>query len=119
MVEITVQGFKYNIKPVPPKLTPFSALIGDKLRVVPKDMADAEAIAIVIDAATKRLFSELVEPQPLEEHKNQVFDALLSITGKAVNEMCFLRPKQKSDGDAGNGVGDASGGVAESGASSA
>lgn len=116
MEEVTVQNVKYRVKPIPPRLVPFSQFIGAKLYGVPKDLTEAEANGSLIVSAMQRLFGELVDPQPPEEHRLAVFNALVKITDKAVADAKFLRPQPKPDDKAGNGAGDASGNVAQSSA---
>ena len=116
MEDVTVQGVKYKVKPIPPRLVPYSQFIGAKLYGVPRDLAEAESNGPLIVSAMQRLLGELVDPQPPEEHRLAVFNALVQITDKAVAGAKFLRDDSKRDGEAGNGVGDAVGDVAKSGA---
>lgn len=96
-MELEVEGVKYQLIPIPPSHSPYSTLIGDLLRAKPKSIEEAEKNSETIAQAMEKLFAGTVKPTPKQEHQSQVFNALIDLTNKTIEDAKFFRNNQEPD----------------------
>lgn len=87
---------EYTIIPIPPHLSPFSTRIGELLQKRPQSTQEAKEISKEISEAMELLLSEIVMPKPEKQHYLQVFNALVDLTNKTMEEAGFFRKDQGS-----------------------
>lgn len=94
-MELEVEGVKYTVIPIPPSLSPYSTLIGDLLRAKPQTFEEVEKNSETIAKAMEKLFAGTVKPIPNLEHQTQVFNALIDLTNKTIDNAGLFRKQQR------------------------
>jgi len=95
-LEITVEGVKYKIKPIPPYLMPFIDYFLKITAHPAENMEEAKKIGEEIDTIFTTIFKETVEPMPKPEHAQAVFAGVTEYVNKLRNEVLqFFLPSRK------------------------
>jgi len=87
-------GVKYEIKPMPPSLTPYSARIIALLQRTPQNVEEAREASKELRILIKELLKETVQPEPLEEHELEVYNTLIQVTNQTLEKVKFF-PQNK------------------------
>jgi len=81
----------YEIKPVPPNLSPYNNLLGEMFNKPPGSAEEAEKWQPEIDKALKKVLEGCADPQPPPEHMWQVFNAIQDATREVLTEAGIFR----------------------------
>jgi len=96
-MEKTIDGITYTIIPIPPSMSPYSALVGIALEKQPKDIEEAEQLKQQIEKGLDAIFAETVTPKPKKEHYLLVYDTVLKITRDTLEQAELFRLQPRSN----------------------
>jgi hypothetical protein len=101
-LKVKIEDTEYTIIPIPPSLSPYSTHISEMLKVKPQSVADAEKMSVEIEKAMEKLLAGTVKPIPAKEHHIQVFNALVDLTNKVLEDARFFRQDKGSSPEKGS-----------------
>ena len=96
---------KYNVKPIPPGLSPLNAYLGRLLRKEAVTVEDAEAIGKEIETCFSKLFTATVDPMPPKEDYYVVYKQVTDTTNKSLKQAGWFRKPRKPDTKKGSSAG--------------
>jgi len=96
-MEKTIDGITYIITPTSPNLSPYTMLLSKLLKIEPSNVEEAEKTSVEIDKAMTKLFDGTVSPKPKHEHHIQLYNAVIEVTNKALEDAEFFRQRRKSN----------------------
>jgi len=103
-VKKKIGEIEYTIIPIPPHLSPFSTRIGELLQKRPQSTQEAKDISKEISEVMELLLPETVMPKPDKQHYLQVFNTLIDLTNKTMEEAEFFRKNKGPKSAKGNGT---------------
>jgi len=92
-----IHGVEYEIKPIPPHLSPYSTRISELLQKKPQNVQEADVASDEIAACLGKLLAGTVNPVPPKEHQWQLFKILNDLTTKTLKDAGFFRKPKGSN----------------------
>lgn len=86
----------YEIKPIPPGLSPYNNLLGEYINNPPQTAEQAEKWQPEIEKALKKVLEACVIPQPPPEFVWHVFQAVQDVTREVLTQAGIFRSDQRS-----------------------
>jgi hypothetical protein len=94
---VTVDGKKYQVRPMPAHLSPFNARLVFLLKQQPNTFDEAEANSAEQLKLFKRILKETVTPEPEEAHYGVLYNAMCSETKCLMDAAGLFRGPRRSD----------------------
>lgn len=98
-----LSGTEYELFPVPPYLSPYSARIGELLKLKPANFEEAQKQSEEIDKLMEKLFEGTVTPKPNKTDSLRLFNAIIDLTNEVMQEAKFFRTTKRCDADKSRG----------------
>lgn len=96
-MKLKIEDAEYTIIPIPPNLSPYSTRISELLQRKPQTSQEADEISCEISKYMDKLLGGTVKPKPSEGHMLQLFNAVIGLTNKVLEEAGLFRKTKQSN----------------------